>query len=242
MYNNIDVNNWFISGDNSLPETLSKSETKKLVIEMYNGNRKAREELITHNIRLVIMEVKNKFSRVKYEMKELVAIGNFGLIKAIDTYDLSKGYEISTYATSCIDNEILMFLRKLKRDNGIDSLDRVIIEPKCTCNNKYSLIDTTKNNDDFVLDYESNEIYRIIRDIVDGLPDLEKEIITMLFGFNDSDIYKQYEIAERLNISNGTVCRNIDRILNRIKDKLEKQSVIEVQKHNVKSRKITKNK
>ena len=119
----------FIEG-HKLPQPLSKEEVYKLIQEANEGSKEARDKLVTHNIRFVLYEVTNKFQKVDYDKKDLVSIGNLGLIKAINTYDLSKGFEFATYATRCIDNEILMFLRKLKKEQAVDSIDRVIFQDK----------------------------------------------------------------------------------------------------------------
>ena len=94
-----------------LPWPLSKEETYKLIQEANEGSKEARDKLVTYNIRLVIYEVIHKFKNVDYDKKDLVSIGNIGLLKAINTYDLSKGFEFSTYAIKCINNEIVTFLK-----------------------------------------------------------------------------------------------------------------------------------
>ena len=101
------------SGD--LPNKLSKEEIHELLRKMHEGSLKARDELIVHNIKLVLHEVLVKFNGFDYDKKDLISSGNIGLIRAVDTYDMSKGVEFSTYAVRCIDNEILMHLRKIKK-------------------------------------------------------------------------------------------------------------------------------
>ena len=94
-----------------LPQSLPKEEVYKLIKEANKGAKEARDKLVTHNIRLVLYEVTNKFQNVDYDKKDLVSIGNIGLLKAINTYDLSKGFEFATYAIKCINNEIVTFLK-----------------------------------------------------------------------------------------------------------------------------------
>ena len=164
----------------SLPQPLSKEKTYELL------KRKTKEDkdiLITHNIRLIVYEILNKFKTVNYDKKELVSIGIMGLIKAVDTYDISKKVEFSTYAMKCIDNEILIFLRKLKKDQIIDSLEQTIYETDKGLEIK--LKDILQSDSDLVKNIEEQEIYKIIRNIVETIPGKDKEIVKLYFGFYD---------------------------------------------------------
>ena len=118
---------WFMDG-HKLPQPLPRDETYKLIQLVANGSEEARVKLVTHNIRLVLYIVSNRFSNVEYDKKDLVSIGNIGLLKAIDTFDISKGFEFSTYAVRCIVNEILLFLKKI--NNNTDSIDRIVFHDK----------------------------------------------------------------------------------------------------------------
>lgn len=194
----MNINEPFLDAHN-LPQPLSKEEMYRLVNEFNEGSMEARDKLITHNIRLVIYEVANKFKSVDYDKKDLVSIGNIGLLKAINTYDLKKGIEFATYATKCIDNEILMFLRKLKKDKNVDSLDRVIFQDKD--GSELKLGDMVSD------DNEQLETYRILREIVKQLPERDKEIIMLYFGFYNGKKYTQKEIANKFNISQSYISR-----------------------------------
>lgn len=101
----------FFRDGHRLPRPLTKDELHQLFKELNEGSQEARNKLIIHNIRLVLYEVTHKFKNVDYDKKDLVSMGNLGLIKAIHTYDISKGFSFSAYATRCIDNEILIFLK-----------------------------------------------------------------------------------------------------------------------------------
>ena len=108
----MDIDELFIDANN-LPRPLSKKQTYELLDKINDGDKQALEILSRHNVRLVLSEVTRRFKLVEYDKKELVAIGNVGLVNAIKTFDKSKNIEFSTYAVRCIDNQILMFLRKI---------------------------------------------------------------------------------------------------------------------------------
>ena len=219
----------FIDSEN-LPESLSKEETYQLFQNVHNGSRKDWEKLVIHNIRLVLYEVLTKFKNVNYDERELTSIGIVGLIKAVNTYDISKDIEFSTYATKCIENEIRMSLRKNKtyQKRFVDSLDRVLFE------NSASSYKTVGEHfiyyDDFVEEFETKEIYRIIREMVDELPDRDREIIKLYYGFYKGRLFLQSEIATKLNISQASVSRDIIRITKKLGRQLERKGVIETHK------------
>ena len=208
-----------------LPNPLENDEVYKLLAEIKKGSSKAKEKLIIHNIRLVLYEVTTKFQKVEYDKKELVSLGSLGLIKAIDTYDLSKGTEFSTYATRCIDNEILMFIRKLKKYQNVDSLDKIIYNDKD--GNELKLGDTISDNTNLVEENENKELRKIVRMIVNELPDRDKEIIMLHFGFYNDRTYTQSEIADKLKLSQPYVSRLINRIVKKIGIRLNNNDVIE---------------
>lgn len=221
----MNINEPFLDAHN-LPQPLSKEEMYRLVNEFNEGSMEARDKLITHNIRLVIYEVANKFKSVDYDKKDLVSIGNIGLLKAINTYDLKKGIEFATYATKCIDNEILMFLRKLKKDKNVDSLDRVIFQDKD--GSELKLGDMVSDDNELVEDNEQLETYRILREIVKQLPERDKEIIMLYFGFYNGKKYTQKEIANKFNISQSYISRLTTKILKKIRRQMEEKAVIEL--------------
>lgn len=105
----------FFDDGRRVPEALPKEELEKLFEEAKNGSQEAKNKLVTHNIHLVLYIVTKKFFNVDYDKKDLVSIGNIGLIKAVNTYDPSKEIKFSVYASRCVENEILMFLRKRNR-------------------------------------------------------------------------------------------------------------------------------
>ena len=205
--------------DYTIPKKIPKEEMYDLITKMNQGDMDARQTLIEHNIRLVIYQVQSRFNKLEYDKSELVSIGILGLVKAIDTYDLSKNIEFSTYAMRCIDNEILMFIRKLNKDKNVDSLDRIIAGEGT--DRKIKLEDTISSDVDIETSIEDKEIYAEVRRIVNSLPEREREITMLAFGFYDGKVYKQKEIALKLNVSQSCISRTIAKIVDDIKIELE---------------------
>lgn len=214
------MNNYelFIDGYR-LPQPLIKDELDKLIKEACSGSKEARDKLIIHNIRLVLHEVTNRFRNIDYDKKDLVSIGSIGLVKAVNTYDITKEVKFATYAVRCIDNEILMFLRKVKHDKNIDSIDKVLFYGKD--GSELKLEDILSDDSDLVIDHENSETYKIIRQLINQLPDRDKEIIMLHFGFYNDRIYTQKEIADKFHISQSYVSRVITKIVNKLGKQLE---------------------
>ena len=208
-------------------EPLEKDELNRLIRAAKNGSKEAEERLVMHNLRLVLRQVFRRFGRIDYDKNDLISIGKIGLIKAINTYDAEKNFRFSSYAVKCIDNEILIFLRTIKDYQIIDSLDDVVFYGKDGSEKRLvdTLIDDSVN---FVEELERIETYRIIRGLIAELPDRDKEIIMLRFGFYDEHIYTQKEIADELNIAQSYVCGLITKIVKKLGSELEEQGVIEL--------------
>lgn len=209
-----------------LPEQLSQEELSNMIQQFKDGSKEARNKIITHNIRLVLSEVLCRFSSVNYDKKELVSIGVVGLVNAVDNYDMSKGYRFSSYAVKCIDNEILMFLRKLKKYNKVDSLDKIVSYKKD--GGEIRLEDLICDNTDLVEENETVEVHEIIRETVKDLPERDREVIRLAFGFYNNKIYNKTQIADKMNISQSYVSRLIVRILKKIGKILKSKGVVEL--------------
>ena len=216
--------NLFLEGY-KIPKKLPKEEMQDLLTKMSQGDTDARKKLIEHNLRLVIHQVKGRFNTLEYDKSELVSIGILGLVKAIDTYNISKKVEFSSYAVRCIDNEILMFIRRLKKDKDVESFDKPINGEGAE--KKLKVEDTLKSDIDIETSYEDKEMYALIRKIVYNLPGREREIIMLHFGFYDGKVYKQREIAEKLNLSRSYVSRLINIIVNDIRKELEELGIVD---------------
>ena len=224
----------------TIPKKLPKEEVYDLLAKTSQGDIDARKKLIEHNIRLVIYQVNGRFNTVEYDKSELVSIGILGLVKAVDTFDLSKKNEFSTYAIRCIDNEILMFLRKIKKDKDVESFDKPI--SGSDRDNELKLEDTLKSDIDIETLYEDKEIYEQIRNIVYNLPEKEREIILLYFGFHDGKTYRQKEIADKLSLSRSYISRIITSTVNHIRRELEKLDIVEEDLEIIKTRNKTKEK
>jgi len=159
---------WFIDSA-MLPEKLSKEEVYSLLTKVRAGDIFAKEKLALHNIRLVLHKVQNKFKDADYDKKDLVAIGNVGLVKAINSFDMSKGHAFSTYASRCIENEILMVLRKTKKDSGVLSLEQPIYEDS-TGGEIVRLKDTIKDETNIETDENSNLNPDSLDDVIENIP------------------------------------------------------------------------
>jgi len=205
---------WFIDSA-MLPEKLSKEEVYSLLTKVRAGDIFAKEKLALHNIRLVLHKVQNKFKDADYDKKDLVAIGNVGLVKAINSFDMSKGHAFSTYASRCIENEILMVLRKTKKDSGVLSLEQPIYEDS-TGGEIVRLKDTIKDETNIEEDYMDNELCQKVRKIVESLPPHEREIIMLRYGFYDGEKWGQCEIAKKVNTSQVQISRTLVKTLDHI--------------------------
>lgn len=210
--------------DYKFPPVLTANETKELLIKYKNGDLNAKDKLVNHNIRLVFYRVMGRFNNLPVDKDELVCIGNMGLFKAVETFDISKLTTFASYATSCIDNEILMYFRKIKKHNDVQSLNTVINTDKD--GSEQTLEGLISSDEDIEENTIENDNKRIIREIVEKLPGRDKKIIQMYFGFNDDKEYNQEEIADELKISQSYISRIIKRILKKIKYTMENYDAI----------------
>lgn len=214
----------FIDAD-KLPKSLPKSQLYELLDKIEQGNEDAAKIIIEHNIRLVLYLVNNKFKSIEYDKKDLVSIGNIGLIKAVKTFDKSKKVKFSTYATRCINNEILMFIKKVKKDQKIDSLDKTITHGKE--GKELKIKDIISDEINIVKDYEKNINYKIIQEIIKELPERNREIIMLYFGFYNNKTYTQKEIADIMSVSQPYISKLIPKIVKKIEIQLQENDVIE---------------
>ena len=186
-----------------------------------NQKQEARQILIERNLRLVAHIVK-KYQSVGEDTEDLISIGTIGLIKAISSYDETKGSRLATYAARCIDNELLMMLRMRKKT----AKDVSLYEPIGTDKegNEISLLDVTLfEQEDFAQELQKREDIQKIRELVETvLPPREKEIITLRYGFSGEEELTQREIGKRLGISRSYVSRIEKKALAMLKTAFEK--------------------
>ena len=207
-----------------LPDKLSDEELNNYFLDMKNGDYSAREKIIEHNLSFVIYEVNSKFSNTLCDKDDLVSAGIIGLIKAIDNYDGTKNSKFATYASKCIDNEIRMSLRNVRKHLNLLRLDDYV-----NCVSDTTFVELLCDEKVFFENVFTKEEYEIVRKIISELPLKEKIIVEMYFGFNGRK-YTQVEIAKEVNISQSYLSRVIKDILNKIKNRLIEEHVI-IEKH-----------
>ena len=196
----------YISGNNTFPQPLDEKEEAKYLELLKSGDKNAKGVLIERNLRLVAHIVK-KYQIPNKDIDELISIGTVGLIKAIDSFDASKGTRLATYASRCIENEILMLFRSNKKQKGETFLhDPIGVDKE---GNEISLIDVLSSDKDSVVEkVESNiQIRALYAKINTALSEREGEIIRMRYGLVDGKCKTQREIASLLGISRSYVSR-----------------------------------
>lgn len=211
-----------------LPRKLSASEVRVLLEKIKLGEIDAINTLIEHNTRLVLHTVYTKFCYVDCDQSELVSAGMYGLVKAANTFDPTKNIQFATYAGRCIENEILMFLKKLKKYRKWDISLEAPIENQFDDQN-IRLIDTIEDDVDWFDECENRDTYEFIGNILLEIPSRNRKIVMLYFGFIDGNTHSQREIAEMVNLSPSLVSRIIARELSFIEEKLVRQGFIERQ-------------
>lgn len=210
---------FYVNGPQTLPPPLEKEEEEVCLDKIRNGDFSARETLITHNLRLVVYIAK-KFENTGVGVEDLVSIGTIGLIKAVNTFCPEKNIKLATYASRCIENEILMYLRKTANMKTEVSID----EPLNTDHdgNELLLSDVLAEDGESVnysIEYEDEK--RMLHTIVDRLNDREKMIINMRFGIDGQSEHTQKEVADIMGISQSYISRLEKRIIARIRKEME---------------------
>lgn len=206
----------------TFPKPLSKNEEAKYIERVNQGDNEAKQILIEHNLRLVVY-ISNKYQNTSYEQDDLVSIGTIGLIKAVNTFDSSKNIKFATYASRCIQNEILMFFRKNKKRKNDVYLDEVLSYDGD--GNELSLVDTIGTDKEEVEEeIEGKDTFKLVIDIIDTLPKVEKEIIQFRFGIG-CEKKRQSEIADLFEISQSYVSRIERKVLKKIKKEFEKKAI-----------------
>ena len=183
------------------------------------GDESAKEVLIEHNLRLVVFLAK-KYESTGYDIEDLVSIGSIGLIKGINTYKIDKNIKLATYASRCIANEILMFIRKNKNRKGEISLEDALNYD--SEGNELHLEDIMGTDEDLVVkEFESNEERSVLQREIERLEPRDKEIMIMRYGLYNTDSYTQKEVADKLNISQSYISRIEKKVIRRLKSLLK---------------------
>lgn len=205
----------YIGGSDTLPPPLTREREAELLGRM---DEAARQELIEHNLRLVVY-IARRFENTGINIEDLISIGTIGLIKAVGTYRTDKNIKLATYASRCIENEILMFLRKNANRKGEVSFD----EPLNTDwdGNELLLSDVLGTDEDVVMRPIEEDVDRsLLAAAISTLSPREKEIITLRFGLGGGKEQTQKEVADRLGISQSYISRLEKRIIIRLKKEI----------------------
>ena len=209
---------FYVNGAGTLPPPLTSDEEARVIAELDgNDGGAARQTLIEHNLRLVVY-IAGKFGNTGTGIEDLVSIGTIGLIKAINTFRADKNIKLATYASRCIENEILMYIRKSsgKREVSIDEPLSVDWD-----GNELLLSDILgSDEDDISRDLEKNEEKKTIRDAIRGLDEREQVIINLRYGLNGGRELTQKEVADMMGISQSYISRLEKKILSRLGEEL----------------------
>lgn len=210
----------YLNGGETLPAPLSPEEEKELVAKLSEGDKSAREKLIEHNLRLVVYIAK-KFESSNVDIDDLISVGTIGLIKAVNSFDGNKQIKLATYASRCIENEILMHLRKVVHTKSEMSLDEPLnVDWE---GNVLLLSDVLGTESDVTCkDVENDEEKDILIKTFKQLPPRERQIVRLRFGLLGAQKKTQKEIADLLGISQSYISRLEKKVMKKLKKELMK--------------------
>lgn len=206
---------FYLGSTDILPPPLEKSMEEELVIKSNNGDMHARNKLIEHNLRLVVFLAK-KYDNTMYDLEDLVSIGTIGLIKGVNTYKLDKNIKLATYASRCIDNEILMFLRKNKKRRGEVSFeDSLSYDSE---GNELHLEDILGTDSDIVTkEIENENDKKLFYKEIDKLNNRDKKIMILRYGLYNNEEMTQKDVANLLGISQSYISRIEKKVIRRLR-------------------------
>ncbi|RBP61819.1 RNA polymerase sigma-29 (SigE) subunit [Alkalibaculum bacchi] len=213
----------YIGGSEALPPPLNTEEEKYYINLLRTDKEQARNVLIERNLRLVVY-ISRKFENTNISIEDLISIGTIGLIKAVNTFDPDKNIKLATYASRCIENEILMFIRKSSKIKNEISFD----EPLNTDwdGNELLLSDILGTEEDLTENNIEREVdFQLLNAAMDNLNKREKTIVELRFGLYNKDSKTQKEVAEEMNISQSYISRLEKKILKRLKKEIHKMTL-----------------
>lgn len=211
---------YYIGGSETLPAPLSPQEEQELMARLAVGDMAVKSELIEHNLRLVVF-IARRFENTGLGLEDLASIGTIGLIKAVNTFKIEKNIKLATYASRCIENEILMFLRRSNRIKGEVSLD----EPLNTDwdGNELLLSDILgTENDEAYVHIEEEVNRKLLYIAMRSLSEREREIVEMRFGLMGGRELTQKEVADKMGISQSYISRLEKKIIGRLQKEIKK--------------------
>ena len=214
----------YINGPDVLPPPLKREEEQKIMLELADGNDEHKDLLVVHNLRLVVY-IARKYECPTATTEDLVSIGTIGLMQAVNTFDYTKNIKLATYASRCIENEILMYLRK----TGNSKIELSFDEPLSTDwdGNEMTLRDVLGTEPDEIsqnIEYEDEK--KLLRKIVSNLPEKEKNIMNRRFGLNGCKALTQKQLADELSISQSYISRLEKRIISNLRKEFDKAQKI----------------
>ena len=213
---------YYIGGSDVLPPPLKGAEEQAALEALEQGDEAAKQRLVEHNLRLVVY-IARRFENTGTNLEDLISIGTIGLIKAINTYRLDKKIKLATYASRCIENEILMHIRKTANQRTEVSLDEPI---NMDCDgNELLLSDILGTDEDMILrPLEEDVDLCVLRQALKELPDREREIVLMRFGLEGRKELTQKEVAQKMGISQSYISRLEKRIMLRLRKEFIRQT------------------
>ncbi len=213
---------FYIGGSDVLPPPLKGVQEQAALEALERGEEGAKQTLVEHNLRLVVY-IARRFENTGINLEDLISIGAIGLIKAIGTYRLDKKIKLATYASRCIENEILMYIRKTSNQKCEVSLDEPI---NMDCDgNELLLCDILGTEEDMILrPLEDDVDLCVLRKALSDLPAREREIVLMRFGLEGRKELTQKEVAQKMGISQSYISRLEKRIMNRLKKEFIRQT------------------
>ncbi len=210
----------YLCSNEALPNPMTNDEEQECLIRLENGDEEAKAELIERNLRLVVY-ISKKFENTGVDLEDLISVGSIGLIKAVNTFNSTKKIKLATYASRCIENEILMHLRKASKQKRETSLDSPLSLD--SDGNELLLGDVIGIDADEVFkSMETSMEKDIIYKVLEKLDDRERQIVSMRFGLNGEKEQTQKQVADLLNISQSYISRIEKKILHKMKKDIAK--------------------
>ena len=213
---------YYIGGSDVLPPPLKGQQEQDALEQMEQGSQEAKQLLVERNLRLVVF-IARRFENTGVNIEDLISIGSIGLIKGINTYRRDRNIKLATYASRCIENEILMYIRKIAHQKNEISLDEPINMDYD--GNELLLSDILGTDEDVILrPMEDNVDLMLLRQAVSQLPEREREIVELRFGLNNKKELTQKEIAEKMQISQSYISRLEKRIMLKLRKEILRQT------------------
>ena len=210
----------YLAGAEALPKPFTPDEEQEMLSQLPSGDSEVKQSLIEHNLRLVVY-IARKFDNTGVDLEDLISVGTIGLIKAVNTFNAEKNIKLATYASRCIENEILMYLRRIVKLKGEISLDEPLnVDGE---GNELLLSDILGTDNDIVYKgMESDAEKEMLKIAISKLSPREREIMNMRFGLDGTDEMTQKEVADKLGISQSYISRLEKKIVLRLRKEFKK--------------------